>query len=243
MHLLLPSSTDIYLTGGKSHESEIRLAKFLIKSLDKEDTFLDVGAHYGYFSLLAAELVGVNGAVFSFEGSPASYGVLEKNNVGVSQLETVHSVVSDVSEDVIFYVFPNLYSEYNSLDVTQYENEDWFSKYPATQVKINSIVLDEFLETQNITPKIIKIDVEGAEYKVLNGLRKHLISQEPIIVIEYLSQIRGDSEHIKADKLLNSLGYSSYIIDEKGELRKVESIPDYIKSKRIESDNVVFMKI
>ena len=44
MHLLLPASTDIYLTGGKSHESEIRLAKFMIHNLVKGDCFVDVGA-------------------------------------------------------------------------------------------------------------------------------------------------------------------------------------------------------
>ncbi|MEL6392762.1 MAG: FkbM family methyltransferase, partial [Bacteroidota bacterium] len=57
MSVLLPSSTDIYLTGGKSHSSEIRLARFIIKHLNEGDFFVDVGAHYGYFTQLASCIV------------------------------------------------------------------------------------------------------------------------------------------------------------------------------------------
>lgn len=57
IHILLPAATDIYLTGGKTHSSEIRLAKFLIQNLDKNDHFWDIGAHYGYFSLIASKII------------------------------------------------------------------------------------------------------------------------------------------------------------------------------------------
>ena len=79
MTLLLPASTDIYLTGGKSHSSEIRLAKFLINNLVAEDCFIDVGAHYGYFTLLAATLVKDKGQVLAFEASKNTFAILHKN--------------------------------------------------------------------------------------------------------------------------------------------------------------------
>lgn len=77
MNIALPASTDIYLTGGKSHDSEIRLAKFLIKNLNQGDNFVDIGAHYGYFTLLGAHLVGKGGRVF-FEPGKSTYSLLEK---------------------------------------------------------------------------------------------------------------------------------------------------------------------
>lgn len=40
--IALPASTDIFLTGGKSHISEIRLAKYLIKNLHSDSTFISV---------------------------------------------------------------------------------------------------------------------------------------------------------------------------------------------------------
>ena len=41
----LPSGLDLYLVGGKSHDSEIRLAHYLITTLSSKDYFLDIGAH------------------------------------------------------------------------------------------------------------------------------------------------------------------------------------------------------
>jgi hypothetical protein len=61
VHLLLPSATDLFLTGGKTHSSEIRLARLLIRTLQPGQSVIDIGAHYGYFTLLASELVAGGG--------------------------------------------------------------------------------------------------------------------------------------------------------------------------------------
>lgn len=242
LHLLLPSSTDIYLTGGKSHHSEIRLAKFLIHHLNHDDTFLDVGAHYGYFSLLASKLVGKQGSIYSFEASPTTYGILQKNKLDIDNITAFNLAVSDTNSYLTFYEFPNLYSEYNTLDVEQFKNEDWFRDYKPKEIKIETIPLDHFLIEEKIKPRIIKIDVEGAEFKVINGMEKYLSNNAPIIVMEYLSSERENTGHIMADKLLKSLGFQSFSIDDEGKLCEVEVVSAYMKAKGLESDNIVFKK-
>jgi len=242
MHLFLPSSTDIYLTGGKSHNSEIRLAKFLIHQLNDGDTFIDVGAHYGYFSLLASKLVGGLGKIFAFEASPTTYSIFHKNVDHINNISGHNLAVSDANGHLKFHEFPNLYSEYNSLDVEQFKNEEWFSKYKPKEVKIRSIILDDFLNDENLNPKIIKIDVEGAEFKVIKGTKRFLQKNKPIVVLEYLSEERGNKAHIEAEKLLKSLDFQPFIIDSFGKLQPVESVPFYIKEHRLESDNIVFVK-
>jgi len=169
MHLLLPSSTDIYLTGGKSHDSETRLAKFLIHELQTGDTFVDVGAHYGYFSLLAAKLVGDTGTVYSF-------------------------------------------------------------------------ILDQFLSEEKTSPSIIKIDVEGAEHRVIAGLRNHINDNAPAIVMEYLSAERGNVQHKQAEQALRAVGYHVYAINPNGKLTKLDSVESYLTKNRLDSDNIVFRK-
>jgi FkbM family methyltransferase len=242
MHILLPSSTDIYLTGGKSHNSEIRLAKFLINQLNPNDTFLDVGAHYGYFTLLASLLVGNRGKVYSFEASPTTYNILSKNVLNIEQITSYNCAVSDEKTNLTFYEFPNLYSEYNALDVTQFENEDWFAEYKPKEIKIQSIVLDEFITNQHAMPSIIKIDVEGAEYKVIKGLKHFLEHNAPIIVLEYLSDERINDEHKKAEELLYSLQYQPYIIDSEGGIKQTQSISNYLQSQKLDSENILFIK-
>lgn len=241
MKILLPSSTDIYLTGGKSHDSEIRLAKYLIRTLTQNDVFLDIGAHYGYFSLLASTIVGEGGQVISYEAAPKTYQVLNQNASKVRNIAVHNNAVSDTEGTLSFYEFPNLYSEYNTLDVSQFENEEWYKKAQPQEVKIKSIIMDDFL-TGNIKPQLIKIDVEGAEYKVISGMRNHLRNDSPIIIMEYLSADRGNQEHIEAEQLLQSLDYNSYIITKEGKLQLVDDISQYLSGHNMESDNIVFVK-
>lgn len=242
MHLLLPSGTDIYLTGGKSHDSEIRLAKFLINQLRPNDTFIDVGAHYGYFTLLASKLVGSLGKVIAFEASPNTYGILKKNTSINDNIVCYNLAVSDTNDELVLFEFPNLYSEYSTIDIDQFKNENWFLEYKPMEVKVNAIILRDYIVEESIVPKIIKIDVEGAEYKVITGFRDYLGINSPIIIMEYLSIERGNKEHIKAENLITSFGYNSYIIDQNGEPVNVESISDSIQNRGLESDNIAFMK-
>lgn len=242
MHILLPSSTDIYLTGGKSHDSEIRLARFLIDNLANGDTFVDIGAHYGYFTLLGSILVGNEGNVYSFEASPTTYKVLHKNTHDKPNVNSFNLAISNEVANLIFYEFPNLYSEYNTLNIDQFKNEAWFIKHKPKEVSIDSIILDNLLYKENIYPDIIKIDVEGAENKVVEGLSKYLAANSTSLVMEYLSQERGNREHQEAEHKLKSIGYSSFAIASSGHLIKIESIATYLKDNNLESDNIVFAK-
>lgn len=242
MHIFLPSSTDIYLTGGKSHDSEIRLARFLMSQLHSGYIFLDIGAHYGYFSLLAAQLVGDAGQVYSFEASPKTFRLLEQNTADYAQMHSYNLAVSDTSGDMVFYEFPNLYSEYNSMEIEQYMEEPWYKASPPEEIHVESIVMDDFLEERNLVPNLIKIDVEGAEYHVIKGMQRTLEAHAPVVVMEYLSDDRSNVGHKKAEQFLQSIGYRSFFIQPDGSLETIRSISDYLESKGLESDNIVFTR-
>ena len=242
MALLLPSSTDIYLTGGKSHASEVQLAKFLILNLVSGDTFVDAGSHYGYFSLLAATLVGTDGKVLSIEAAPATFKILSSNVASLSQVQAFHCALSDKTETLLFYEFPNLFSEYNTLSPEQFQNESWIKQYPPREVKIDARRLDTLLQEYQVNPKIIKIDVEGAEYQVVTGLLDHLNLHSPMIVLEYLSENRSNQNHSQAAAQLKAKGYESFVIDEQGKLMKVSDINQYMKEHLLDSENIVFKR-
>ena len=88
MEVVLPSATEIFLFGAKTHDSEIRLARFLLKNLRPGHTFCDVGAHFGYFTLLASQLVGENGRVIAFEASRSTFEILKKNTIQAANVTT-----------------------------------------------------------------------------------------------------------------------------------------------------------
>lgn len=240
MKVLLPAGTDIFLTGGKSHDSEIRLSMYMINQLQPGDTFVDVGAHFGFFSVLASEIVGSAGSVFSYEGGEDTFAVLNENVKYASNIKYKNKVVSNVHGKLYFYQFPTAYSEYNSLDIEQYKDTDWIKRNPPKSIEMDSVRLSD--ELINLSVNIIKIDVEGGELVVLNGLEEYLINENPIIVLEYLSSKRKNQTHVLAAEFLESKGYIPNTINATGELLKCEDVRHYMESNNIESDNIVFLR-
>lgn len=242
IEIVLPASSDIYLFGGKVHNSEIRLAKFIINNLKPGNTFIDIGAHLGYFTLLASQVVMEEGRVFSYEASPNIFEILKKNTSANKNIFIFNNAVSDKSGQTSFYEFPVLYSEYNTLHPEQFSKEHWFKKYPPEKRDIESITLDSIITDNSMKPDLIKIDAEGAEYKIIEGGINYLREFSPIIIMEYLIPERNNNEHKKAVQLLKSINYKSCIIGNEGIIFECKDIEFYLTKSELESDNIVLLK-
>ena len=246
MRLLLPSSTDIFLTGGKSHDSELRLARLLIEWLRPGDTFVDVGAHYGYFSLLAARLVGDGGHVLALEAAPNTVEVLRHNVRARGTVDVIHAAVADAPGKLKFFEFPAYASEHNSVDVMQFRGEDWLASNAPREIEVAAVTLDEVLaNAATYAPaRVIKIDVEGAEALVIAGAREYLSQHAPVVVMEYLSEERGNAPHREAARMLRELGYYPRAIGSSGSLvlMDVDGIEPYLRARGEDSVNIAFAK-
>ena len=242
MEVLLPAATDIFLTGGKTHDSEIRLVKYMIKHMQPGQTYVDIGAHFGYFSLLAATLVGNTGKVYAFEAAKNTVAILKKNTGNYPNIKVFHNAVSDKEETIKFYEFPILYSEYNSMDIQQFSNEGWMQDYEPEETEVPAVSLDRIWNNDMPQPGYIKIDVEGAEDKVIRGGKALLNKYEPVVIMEFLSEDRLNIAHSNALEELNSLGYRAHIINKDGGLEYISDVKGYLKTNHIDSDNIVFCK-
>ena len=246
MQVVLPAGTDLYLTGGKTHDSEIRLARLLLETLRPGDDFVDVGAHFGYFALLAAQLVGPAGRVRAYEASASTYAVLAANVAALPQVQACHQAVSDRPEMVSFYEFPVLFNEFNSMDVSQFEGEKWFQQFPPVQIQVPAVNLGEVLHETGLRPRIIKIDVEGAENKVIAGAQAALVAlaaagRAPLVVMEYLSPARHNASHRRAAALLAECGYAAHTLNAAGQPVPCADLDAYLAQTGQDSDNFVFV--
>ncbi len=239
LKVLLPAGTDIYLLGGKSHDSEIRLARYLVETLSVGHRFLDIGAHYGYFSALAARLVGPEGKVMAIEATPQTFAVLEANLSHMASAKALPLALAEEIGEMTFYTFPVRYSEYNSLDITPYLEEDWYADYPPVEVRIQTTTFDQLIP--EFQPHLIKIDVEGAENRVIKGGMEALASFHSPIVMEYLDVATSGGGHQEADALLRSLGYQPHAIDQEGQPVLALDIEAYLVTKSLTSDNLVYL--
>lgn len=238
----LPASTDIFIGGGKTHDSEIRLAAYMIRTLQPGQAVLDIGAHCGYFSRLAADLVGAKGRVFSFEPSDLAHSVLARNAENYSQQKIFKQVLSDAPGEMTFYEFPGKFAEYSTMDVAQFEQEAWYAQNPPKVHRMQATSIDQLIKEQGVAFDFIKIDAEGAEGKVIAGGKDFFRAQAPSVAVEYLSDDRGNDGHRQAAALLQSWGYAAYLPDETGRLFPVADIAKYLAEKGLESDNVIFKK-
>ena len=99
------------------------------------------------------------------------------------------------------------------------------------------------IQSLDVIPRVVKIDVEGAEYAVLKGLRSFISTNSPLIVMEFAASYRGNINHKKAHQLLQDWGYKPFYIDSSGEVNRIESDMDtYLNIIELVSDNIVYKK-
>ncbi len=234
---ILPSGTDILLHGVKSHDSEIRLTGFLLKTLRPGDVFIDVGAHYGYYTLLAARMVGPGGQVQSFEAAPDSVALLEANTQGLPQVRVTASAVSDHAGEITFWTFPGPTDEWNT--TAPAENQSG-----GIPLRVPCITLDEALSgLENQKELLVKMDVEGGEPAVLRGMVNILTRYRVTLAMEYLLAGEPDNPHDRAVDHLHRLGYATFAIRPDGTLDPIANARTYMQRQGLLSDNLVFRRL
>jgi len=195
-------SQDIYLCG----EFEPTTSAIVKSILRPGDLVVDVGANIGYFSLLFAHIVGPDGAVLAYEPVPALSKQLTRN-LELNQIKNVtvsNIALSDHRGAATFYVGRVSNTGASSLRPM---------KDSQSSFDVELAPFDELVDCPTAV-SLIKIDVEGAELKVLRGMEKTLRQTQPHLLVEitdlFLREM-GDS----AEALLTyiySLGYKMYVI-------------------------------
>lgn len=140
------------------------------QALSEGDTVVDVGAHWGYYTLLAASLCGSTGRVFAFEPHPANFTLLTKS-LQANHFANVMAVQKAVSDRV---GETNLFLSRHSVRHSICGVPDHWrvgSDYGQDNLKVDVTTLDAFFSKTALRPRVVKIDVEGAEPLVLNGMQ------------------------------------------------------------------------
>ena len=158
---------------------EIGLTKFVVNFLEPGDVFFDVGAHYGYFSVVASDLVGPTGKVYSFEPTPTVADHLRSNILHRGNAEVHQTAVGDKDGEIEFNDYGPDFSAFNSAFAARVTDQVLAA---AQRVKVPVSRLDTFCANRNVVPKLIKIDTESSEMLVLKGMGRLLEKVEAIIV-------------------------------------------------------------
>jgi len=199
---------------------------------------VDIGANIGYFTLLAAELVGSSGTVYAFEPEPENYALLKRNIElnSYANIQPIETAVSNESGFIQLYL--------SAMDNGSHSIYDTAARGVAATQTVATTTLDAFLEKEG-WPKIdlVKIDVEGAETTVLAGMEQ-LCERSPDLnlIVEYcpaLIEATGTKPSDLLDQLA-SMNFNVRFVDEKnGVLPPEASDPDSITKRLFKQENYI----
>lgn len=158
---------------------EAEVSDIIEQHLQDGSVFIDIGANVGYFTRMAARKVNSSGKVYAFEADYANYNALNNNTIGLDNIVTMNLAVS--SENGFTEFHQSSHSSCHSLvETDNYLNGDQWVCPSITLDKFWSLYLDEtYID-------LVKIDVEGAELFVLEGMDR-MIDRQKVgsVVLEY----------------------------------------------------------
>lgn len=216
------------LREGRDHE----LYEMAIRELVQPgDTVLDLGANYGYYTILFSKVVGEQGQVHAFEPNQRTFAEL-REHISLNKSENVSAYNSAVSnqtkEETLFFL-----EESRARASLRLQNEH-ADHTQATR----SVALDEFFREADLKRlTCMKIDVEGAELLCIEGAQQTIRLYSPVLLLEvceaHLLQF-GTSAHA----LLEKLSGWGYVFFEMVQGSIVQVMPGEVAQRNSMSDLV-----
>ena len=214
LNVILPESVSTQIWRYGFFEADVSI--FMINYLKEGMTFVDVGGHYGFFTLLGSYLVGDGGKVIAFEPTPSTYFQLKKNISLYSPHLNVKAIeCAAYSENTLinFYDYGLEGSAHNSAFALRTAAGSYHNN--MKEVVVQGKIIDDLLKEMGVEGlDLIKIDAESSELHVLNGMTNTIDTDKPNIIMEV-----GDSpdKNIPTSKeaifWLQKRGYKVYEID------------------------------
>jgi FkbM family methyltransferase len=200
LKLRFPQNCD-YISG----TSEMPVQREIATRLQRGDVFYDIGANVGFFSLIASRLVGEVGHVVAFEPHPMNAATVI-DNARLNGMD--HVTVIDVAV--------GSENRRDELQVTDWDGGGTLSHYPVgkttnlERTEVQVVSLDDCIPDRRLPlPTLIKIDVEGAEMEVIDGMAQTIAQCAPVLLYEIddgdPSRFRKRWDEI--DTRVRSLGY------------------------------------
>ena len=179
-------------------------------ALKPGSTVLDIGAHHGYFSLLAARCVGPEGRIYAFEPAPENFKILKKN-IELNHLTNVFPVNKAVSDKAV--TLPFFFRQQTGVTGSLFNSE----QPDEMRIQVECVTIDEYLDGESVD--VVKMDIEGGEPFALNGMKNTLSrSNDMVLFVEIdpacLLQAGMTPETLLAQ--LDDAGFKCQDIDEAG---------------------------
>jgi len=173
----------VYAINRVHEESTTALFRKIVK---KGDVVVDLGANIGYFTLLAAKLVGKEGRVYAFEPEPRNFSHLVRNIQlnGYHNVVALQKAVADRPGRVRLFICPydtghHTIQKYDGIQAYRPDFVDEKKEF----VEVEQVRLDDFFKGVETPINVIKMDVEGAEMLALAGMEQVIKRNKNLVML------------------------------------------------------------
>ena len=231
MTVTLPDDVSVFLHRNGFFEYE--LSAFYLRFLRRGMTFVDIGAHMGYFSMLASRAVGRTGRVLAFEPTPSTFRVLMANTGTEHNVTQVNKAAWSKTSTLTLHDYGPCFSAFNSFFDPRLPDSDKARLSDRTHL-VPAVRLDDFVRDEGCVPDAVKIDAESAELHVLDGMRQLLSGPRPVLSIEVGDMGVPDAPRSRevVDKVL-SFDYRAF------EMRDGRVLPHQVREE-YDYENILF---
>jgi FkbM family methyltransferase len=219
-------ASQIYWRGWTGYEPETTCLFFRLAT--SAQTTLDIGAHVGFYSLLAAH-ANPSGQVFSFEPLPSLVNRLQRN-IALNRLANVQCVPCAVGETEgtaeLFYV-ANAVPSTSTLSTELKPDGLTRDLGEVRSMPVPVITVDGFVQNNDLKRiDLVKIDTESTEPQVLRGMADTLHRDHPTVLCEVLKESRSEDA---LEEILRPLGYHYYLLTSDGPVQqdRIEAHPEW----------------
>lgn len=181
--------------------------RFVRRFLRPGMVVLDVGAHHGFYTLLASRLVGPEGKVIAFEPSERERKWLSKH-LRLNECRNVRvedAALGAQDGETEFFLVEGVNSGVQGIKAPEGLSD------PIRRVRVPVMTLDRYVELHSLDQvDLIKLDVEGGERDVLRGARRLLDSARPVFLCE-VQDIRTAKWGYEAREIISGLSERRYL--------------------------------
>ncbi len=158
---------------------EVPIQNIFAQYLKTGAVFYDIGANVGFFSIVAAKLVGDSGKVIAFEPGKDNAQAIRHNAAlnNFKQIEVIEKAISNTSGSGQLLLAK--YSGGHAL-ATADAPPDLAGEITVDVVSIDDLIAQKLI----VPPNFVKVDVEGAELDVLKGMKETIKTYQPTIIYE-----------------------------------------------------------
>lgn len=180
-------------------------------------TAVDVGANIGYYALLEASLVGSRGRVYALEPFPRNYDLLVRNirlNGFEGRIHPFNTAAGDAEGRARMYLGPSD----NMHCLMHYDRPDTFNDH----IDVDVVTLDRFLAGK-APVDFLRMDLEGYECQVLDGMKETLTTSRPDLFFEVhpVGDVDPDPRYTPTLEMLLEFGYRPEVLICPGHERSV----------------------